>query len=240
MTRGSKNMTADFNKILERIKQATGARTQVELATVLDIRQSSISDAKRRNSIPSDWYIKLFRKYGLNPDWLAEGKGPHYLKTKEGYQAYDEPVLSRSVAEDLSEYGDPLSSGKVITYYSMSGEPSEKGRWKPKTGGDISIPKAFDRESLLVIRMDGASMEPLIKKTAFVGIDRDQKSILSGEIYGIQVPYEGLVIRRVFMEPDQGQLILRAENSSHADQQFPYDEYSDKIIGRVIWIMQEV
>lgn len=240
MSRMSRGQSVDFTKVLSRIKEATGARTQVELATVLDIRQSSISDAKRRNSIPSDWYIKLFKKYGLNPDWLSEGKGPHYLKTKEGYQAYDEPILSRTVQEDLEGYGDPLSANKVVTFYSMVGEPSEKGRWKPVAAGELSIPKVFDRESLLVIKMDGQSMEPLIRKNAYVGLDRDQTNILSGEIYGIQVPYEGLIIKRVFLEPEQGRLVLRSENERHADQVFSYEDYADKIIGRVIWVMQEV
>ena len=54
-----------FAEIYERIKLATNSRTQVELAEVLDIRQSSISDAKRRNSVPGDWFMKLFEKFGI-------------------------------------------------------------------------------------------------------------------------------------------------------------------------------
>ena len=74
-----------FAEIYERIKLATNSRTQVELAEVLDIRQSSISDAKRRNSVPGDWFMKLFEKFGLNPDWLKQGIGPMYLRTEQGY-----------------------------------------------------------------------------------------------------------------------------------------------------------
>jgi phage repressor protein C with HTH and peptisase S24 domain len=88
--------------------------------------------------------------------------------------------------------------------------------------------------------MDGSSMEPLIHKNAFVGLERDQANVLSGEIYGIQVPYEGLIIRRVFLEPEQGRLILRSENERHGDQVFSYEDYAEKIVGRVIWVMQEV
>lgn len=40
-----------FQEVYDRIRCATNARTQTELAAVLEIRQSSISDAKRRNSI---------------------------------------------------------------------------------------------------------------------------------------------------------------------------------------------
>lgn len=64
-----------FQEVYDRIRCATNARTQTELAAVLEIRQSSISDAKRRNSIPSDWYMKLFEKFGLNPDWIKSGTG---------------------------------------------------------------------------------------------------------------------------------------------------------------------
>ncbi len=45
--------STDFEAQMERIKVATGKRTQIELADFLGIRQSSVSDAKRRGKIPS-------------------------------------------------------------------------------------------------------------------------------------------------------------------------------------------
>ena len=79
----------DFNDIYERMRIATGCRTQMELADVLEIRQSSISDAKRRDSVPGDWYMKLFDRFGLNPDWLKQGVGPLYLRANGQYGAFD-------------------------------------------------------------------------------------------------------------------------------------------------------
>ena len=70
---------AAFDEAMERIKKATGARTQVQLAEVLDVRQSSISDAKRRCSIPSDWQLKLWRSHKLNPDWVMTGTGGQFI-----------------------------------------------------------------------------------------------------------------------------------------------------------------
>ena len=43
-----------MKETFERVFEAAEYRTQIELADTLDIQQSSISDAKRRNSIPSD------------------------------------------------------------------------------------------------------------------------------------------------------------------------------------------
>lgn len=65
---------------LERFFEAAGCRTQVELAEFLGIRQSSIADAKKRGSIPSDWLLTLWRKRGTNPDWVLWGQGPKGLQ----------------------------------------------------------------------------------------------------------------------------------------------------------------
>jgi len=70
---------AAFEAAMERVKLITGARTQVQLAEVLDVRQSSISDAKRRCSIPSDWLVKLLESHGVLPTWIRTGEGPQYL-----------------------------------------------------------------------------------------------------------------------------------------------------------------
>lgn len=65
-----------FEAAMGRIKEVTGARTQVQLAEVLEVRQSSISDAKRRASIPPEWLLKLQRSHKIFADWFLTGEGP--------------------------------------------------------------------------------------------------------------------------------------------------------------------
>lgn len=65
---------------LDRVYEAAGCRTQTELAKFLGMRQSSISDAKKRGSIPADWLLTLWRKKGVNPDWILTGHGPKGLR----------------------------------------------------------------------------------------------------------------------------------------------------------------
>jgi len=72
-----------FAAIMGRIHSVTNTRTQLELAEFLGIRQSSISDAKRRRSISSDWLLKLYWEKRINPDWVMLGIGGRYLQEAE-------------------------------------------------------------------------------------------------------------------------------------------------------------
>lgn len=64
---------------LSRVFEAAGCQTQAELAAILDVRQSGISDAKRRGTIPPEWLIKLLYLHGVNPAWIMDGIGPKFL-----------------------------------------------------------------------------------------------------------------------------------------------------------------
>ena len=68
---------------LERLLQAAECRSQVELADFLGIRQSAISDAKRRGIIPADWLHFLQKTKGIRPEWILSGTPPQYEDTGE-------------------------------------------------------------------------------------------------------------------------------------------------------------
>jgi phage repressor protein C with HTH and peptisase S24 domain len=86
--------------------------------------------------------------------------------------------------------------------------------------------------------MENSNMESLIRRGAFVGLDRENTKIISGEIFGLVLPYEGLVVRRLYLEPEAGVLVLSSDSEAHADKRVPLDEYVDKVVGRVSWVMQ--
>ncbi|MEZ7197050.1 helix-turn-helix domain-containing protein [Pseudodesulfovibrio karagichevae] len=79
MTRKTKNVTeadrALFEERMGRIMKELGVRTQVQLAEKIGVRQSSISDAKRRGSIPSDWLLRIWNETGVSPAWILDGDG---------------------------------------------------------------------------------------------------------------------------------------------------------------------
>ncbi len=70
---------SSFESQYQRVCEAAECRTQIELADFFGVRQSAVSDAKRRGHIPAEWRIKLFEKKRINPDWILFGKGEKHL-----------------------------------------------------------------------------------------------------------------------------------------------------------------
>lgn len=93
------------DEIYERIQKVIGTRTQNDLAQLLEIKQSSISDAKRRNAIPADWLMTLFENLKINPRWLKYGTGPRFLRTKEE-NSIEENLINSNVG--VSSYNSSL------------------------------------------------------------------------------------------------------------------------------------
>lgn len=66
-----------------RFCEATGQNTQLDLANFLEVRQSAVSDAKRRKSIPHAWLRTVHKKLNVNPLWLLTGEGSKYCQSHE-------------------------------------------------------------------------------------------------------------------------------------------------------------
>lgn len=87
-----------FSQQIKRIQLITDKHTQTELADFFGIRQSSISDAKRRKVIPSNWLVKLMLSRNVNPEWIVTGNGPCFMGG--GPAAYDDLYTRRAKEED--------------------------------------------------------------------------------------------------------------------------------------------
>lgn len=89
-----------FEAAMERVHNVFGVKTQVQLAERLDVRQSSISDAKRRCSIPSDWLLKIWRQTGYSPDWIMDGDDCGHRFAVTSTEAH-EPVNACDIREEI-------------------------------------------------------------------------------------------------------------------------------------------
>ena len=222
---------AYFDEVFERIKYATDKKTQVALAEVLEIRQSSISDAKRRNSVPADWLITLFEKFGLNPVWLKNGTGPMYF-TQEG-QGKKIKIPALVLREQGAKYDADQAPSVVVPVLSSL---------QFDGGGDaqakLNIPELFYFPSLSVILIDSSFMHPVIRRGAYVGIDTASRHLSSGELYAVRMPYEGIVVRKAFVDAENERILLRSEAQGSPEVSFPIAEAEKRVAGRVMWVFQ--
>ncbi len=221
-----------FEDAFERIKKATGLRTQVEVAKLLDIRQSSISDAKRRKSVPDGWLIKLYQLYNLNPNWILEGEQPQFLGEAKGG--------ALGVKEPLEGFSSRKPKFHNVMVCAMTTEGGALDSWQETPVESLIISDKFYLPGLVVVRVDEDDMEPVIRRGAYVGIDKERKTIRSGALYAIDIPVEGLVIKRVTYDSENSRLILKSENAAQEVQYLGIDEATDRVVGRVVWTLQEM
>ena len=224
-----------YKETIERIKAVTHTRTQTALAEILEIRQSSISDAKRRQSVPGAWYMTLFEKLGVNPDWLKSGIGPVYLRTEVGYIPGDGD--GKPLAPGL--LGSPLSQPALVTMYAMRGDDTGNGAAVAtlRPTGSILLPRAYAREGIVVLAVDNDAAAPTVRRGAYVGIDTRADCPASGELFAITLPHGEIVLRRLLWDEDYFRLC--AENPAYPDRRIRLVR-TEWILGRLAWVMQEI
>ena len=213
--------SSSFDEIFRRFQSVTGTSTQQELADVLGIKQSTISESKKRGTVPPGWFLVLFEMRVVNPDWLKQGKGPIYLRTEDGRYMEPEPAAT------------PLGRGVSLPYYDS--DRVQDGVWEPS--GTIMLPEPYAGKELRILRITGDSFSPTVRQGAFVGVDTSCVRPSSGSIFAVSVPFEGVVIKRVFCDSDT--LLLRTDNPLHPSMSIPLAE-AGRLIGRVAWVFQAI
>ncbi len=132
--------SSSFDEIFRRFQSVTGTSTQQELADVLGIKQSTISESKKRGTVPPGWFLVLFEMRGVNPDWLKQGKGPIYLRTEDGRYMEPEPAATpRGRGVSLPYYdSDRVQDGVWEQFFTEKPEPltrEEKKAWIAQNAG---------------------------------------------------------------------------------------------------------
>lgn len=107
------------DEALARVHEAMGTRTQIELAEGLGIRQSSISDAKRRGSIPFMWLVKVAIEKFIHPTWVLTGQGPKFLiPSEDGKLAAESArrILPRELTKEelVAQAGERLDASDLL------------------------------------------------------------------------------------------------------------------------------
>ena len=211
-----------FESFLKRVFEATGITSQNELASVLKINRSAITQARKKGSIPDKWILQLYRSFGLNPDWVETGSGQTFLKkfTSRDSEFNNIP----KVKARLSAGGGSFEVGSEIErYYAFRKD------WL-STKGTIN--------KMVLMDIFGNSMEPEIKDGDTILLDETQKDILAGAIYAVGID-DTIMVKRLEKHPNK--LVLLSDNKDYSPIYLQGSEINSvRIIGKVVWICREL
>ncbi|WDP93114.1 MAG: helix-turn-helix transcriptional regulator [Desulfobacter sp.] len=210
--------------LLTRLMAATGISSQSELARELGINRSGITHARKKNHIPDNWIIKLYRRFRMNPEWVETGKGPVFQN--QGGPANGAGGEFRripKVAARLSAGTGSFECGQDVSEYL-----SFPHSWLSRKGSAAAM---------VAMEVFGRSMEPLIREGDTVLIDQSQVRIMAGAIYAVGVD-DTIMVKRLEKHPDA--LVLCSDNKDFAPIRLDVHS-TDKVrvLGRVIWSCRE-
>ena len=214
----------NFDVFIKRVFEALKISSQNELATLLGINRAGITQAKNKGTVPDKWILELYRKYGLNPDWIETGKGKMFITQRDGSRIVPEYrsvpyVKARLCAGDGSFEVDE----NVRDYWMFSTE------WLKCKGA---------ASHMVLIDIYGNSMEPELKDGDTVLIDTSRNNILAGSIYAVGID-DTIMVKRIEKHP--GKLVLISNNKDYAPVYLSRGEMeSVRIIGKVVWVSRDL
>ncbi len=214
-------MGGTFDAFFRRAEGACGVKSQSDLATLLGVHRSAVTQAKNKDSVPKAWALTLSRRCGADPEWLLTGRGgevPGHGPAPEGY------VLVPKVRARLSAGG-----GSLETEAGVDGYFSFQAGWLRRKGRP---------EGMVLMDVVGVSMEPEIRHGDMVLVDQSQTRIFAHAVYAFGVD-DTVLVKRVEKRP--GALVLLSDNKDYAPIELRGQEVEGlRVIGRVIWVGREL
>ncbi|VVS92734.1 LexA family transcriptional regulator [Desulfoluna spongiiphila] len=244
---------------IERIKAATGAKTQTELAELLGVPHQSISIAKKKGKVPDKWLINLCVSHKLNPLWVQDGIDPKYIDGKsegegagepdqKAEQQHPPPCIHQAGRIEEDENGEltvpVLEAPEVDHYYYI---PMVEARLSAGGGSFLASERIRDYyafrkafianvtasvKKLILMRVSGESMEPEIRNGATVMIDLGRRHIKNNCIFALGLG-DTISVKELEMLPG-GRVRVISKNRS-AYPPYEADAKDLRIIGQVIW-----
>lgn len=129
-------MESPFSRFLD----ASGCRSQGELAAMLGVRLTLVIDAKKRGRIPDDWLRRLRAVRGVNPDWVLSGEGRKYVDNEGPWM--QEVLREEPCSERLRGYSSKALAAELLRRAEQHDEERSDGREGAESGPPGGTPRA--------------------------------------------------------------------------------------------------
>jgi len=236
-------MPISFDSFYSRACEASGAKTQMELARILNINRSAITQAKNRDAVPEKWLLALSRKFAVSPDWLEHGdKYPKTilkpLKLNSGGARHQATAQFTSPDGDFTEI---INVPKISAVLCAGGGSFEV---ENAIVDHIPLPspmlhKLGNPNGMVFMDVAGDSMEPGILNGDTVLIDQSIKPCKPGTVMAVGYD-ETIFIKRVQPYADGG-LALLSDNAAYDPIRIYGDELNTfRVLGKLVWLFRKI
>ncbi|MDA3894821.1 MAG: XRE family transcriptional regulator [Desulfobacteraceae bacterium] len=174
--------STNFESFMDRVFESTQIRTQKQLAEVLGVHRSAVSQAKKKNAVPESWIFKMASLFDINPVWLEKGVGSLFAKKDTAFRKI--PVVKARLCARSGFFDTDAKNEDYIMF---------PASWLSRKGSP---------ESMVLMRIFGNSMEPEFKDGDTILVDQSQKDILAGAVYAVGID-DTIMVKRIEKRPGQ-------------------------------------
>lgn len=227
-------MIIRFNEFIPKAGQITGCNTQMELAKILEVNRSAITQAKNRDAVPERWLLTLARKYSLPPDWFETG-------VTTPYTALPRAEIARIYEPEPDYNPEVVNIPKVSAVLCAGGGSFEV---ESAVVDHIPLPLNMARsfghsDKLVFMDVSGDSMEPYIHGGDVVLIDQSVSIPVTNTVMAVGHE-DSIYIKRIQMNKD-GSLSLVSDNPAYTPINLMGDDLQTfRVIGKLVWLCRDL
>lgn len=240
----------------ERIKSLRGGTSREVFASQLGIHPQSLYRYEQgRHKIDLPTIVTICDKLNISSEWLIFGRGPinqdktndQALRQRPSEQKIHSITPSESIFIETDDA--PIEQREIdLIMIPMVEARLSAGAGSLETSGDIERSYAFRSDFLrrkgnpnkmVLMRVNGDSMQPEIMNKDVVLIDQSKTNILAGQIFAVGFE-EAIYLKRIDTLP--GRIILKSTNPAYPPVEIQVGEQDGeafRIIGQVIWCGRE-
>ena len=234
-------MMPSSDEILNRIITLKKLKNDAGLARFLSVRPAIVSNWRSRGTIPYDIVFSFCEHNDISLDYLIRGKGPIHARI---YDEESNDIPSRRAPEEVEEKPAVYSPDNEFVYISQVDGRISAGQGRvPENVVDVKV--AFRKDwirrkgnprNMVLIKVEGDSMEPSLLSGDLVLVDRNRKYVdPQGGIYALALD-DIIMVKRVQMLADRVRII--SDNLKYEAFEVPVERL--KVNGKVIWFAREL
>lgn len=220
-----------------RLRQIRKPEKLEEFSARFGVAPGTMGNYERdRNQPPFELVSKICSHFGIFPEWLLFGTGPKYRDESRDQEAQLEILPIEAIPGEDMIYVPLVAARLSAGMGSLEVSDAVERRY--------AFPSSFlhrkgNPAKMVVMRVEGQSMQPEIMDGDVVLIDQSKTNIRLGRIFALSIE-EAIYLKRIDLLP--GKAILKSVNPDYPPVEIELTgQLADqmRVIGQVLWVGRE-